>query len=87
MAATRARDLEDAVGKITPFSPGQSNTSLPLSPMAPHNFPFLANTLATSEDDSESSEKESGVEWAESDESGKDEDSAGMQPSYISSRK
>eukprot|EP00026_Physarum_polycephalum_P012045 Phypoly_transcript_12311.p1 GENE.Phypoly_transcript_12311~~Phypoly_transcript_12311.p1 ORF type:complete len:268 (+),score=61.57 Phypoly_transcript_12311:34-837(+) len=60
MAATRARELEAAVGKMATF------TENPLSP----NFPFLPHTTS---DDSESSGKESGVEWAESDESGKEE--------------
>jgi protein phosphatase inhibitor 2 len=76
MAATRARALEDAVGKMVPeFKQGTS-----LSPIAPHNFPLLPH--ATS-DDSESSGKESGVEWAESDESGKDEDSEAKQHRYV----
>lgn len=79
--ATRARALEAAVGKMVPFPDSHE----PLSPMAPHNFPLIPQPASS--DDSESSGKESGVDWAESDESGKDEDSTETRKEFNDKRR
>lgn len=75
VAASRARELEEAVGRMVPFSMSSSNNSNISDDSPRANFSLLPLSNSS---DSESSGKESGVEWAESDESGKDEEGSGI---------